>query len=208
MTHIIRLIRLLYYYLFKDSYGEFHKTSRIGKNVKIGNKRNLFMEEHTNIDADSRIMNGRARFVIKKWSGAAVGLLVVTGSHMSLIGRPFRFVTNSIKDKLDQRKEYDKEVIVEEDVWIGAHVTILQGVTVGRGSVVGAGSVLRKDTPPYSLVVGNPAKIVGYRFTPEEIIEHEKALYPESERIPLELLEKNYNKYIKAINTIKNYLKM
>jgi acetyltransferase-like isoleucine patch superfamily enzyme len=60
-------------------------------------------------------------------------------------------------------------IIVEDDVWIGYGSIILSGVTIGKGSVVGAGSVVTKDIPPYSIVGGNPAKVIKYRFS-EEII--------------------------------------
>jgi acetyltransferase-like isoleucine patch superfamily enzyme len=49
-------------------------------------------------------------------------------------------------------------IIIEDDVWIGTRCMILKGVTIGRGSVIGAGSVVRRDVPPYSLMVGNPAR--------------------------------------------------
>jgi acetyltransferase-like isoleucine patch superfamily enzyme len=49
-------------------------------------------------------------------------------------------------------------VIIEDDVWIGTRCLILKGVTIGQGSVIGAGSVVRRDVPPYSLMVGNPAR--------------------------------------------------
>ena len=85
-------------------------------------------------------------------------------------------------------------------------MTLLSGVHLNRGATVGAGSVVRTSIPPYAIVAGNPAKIVGFRFTPEEIIEHEKVLYPEEERLPLELLEKNYKKYfLDHIKEIKAY---
>ena len=51
-------------------------------------------------------------------------------------------------------------VIIEEDVWIGTRAVILKGVTIGRGSIVAAMSVVTKSVPPYSLVAGNPAKVV------------------------------------------------
>lgn len=56
-----------------------------------------------------------------------------------------------------------KEIFIEDDVWIGAGVNILSGVTVGKGAVIGAGSVVTKDLPPYSISVGNPAKVIKYR---------------------------------------------
>jgi carbonic anhydrase/acetyltransferase-like protein (isoleucine patch superfamily) len=68
-------------------------------------------------------------------------------------------------------------------------------VNIGRGAIVGAGSVCRFDVPPYAIVAGNPAKVIGYRYSPEEAIQHELALYPEGKRLSLALLERNYQKY-------------
>lgn len=151
-------------------------------------------------------MNGRARFIMKKWSGAAEQLMVITGNHMYIPGMVGQKVSDKIKDEQDINNEFDKDVIIDEEVWIGARVTILQGVHVRRGCDIGAGTVLRKSPPPYSIVIGNPAKVIGFRYTPEEIIEHEKKLYPEEERLPLSLLEKNYEKYfLSRIKEIKQF---
>lgn len=51
-------------------------------------------------------------------------------------------------------------IVIEADVWIGANAIVLKGVTLGRGCVVAAGSVVTKSVPPYSLVGGNPARII------------------------------------------------
>lgn len=56
------------------------------------------------------------------------------------------------------------DVIIGHDVWIGAEAIILSGVSVGNGSVIGARSVVTKSVPPYSIVVGNPARVVRQRF--------------------------------------------
>jgi maltose O-acetyltransferase len=53
-----------------------------------------------------------------------------------------------------------KAVIIEDNVWIGARVIILPGVTIGKGSTIGAGAVVSKNIPPYSVAVGNPARVV------------------------------------------------
>ncbi len=61
-------------------------------------------------------------------------------------------------------------ITVKDDVWIGYGATILSGVTIGQGAVIGAGSLVTKDVPPYAIVVGNPAKVLKYRFS-EDVIE-------------------------------------
>ena len=62
-------------------------------------------------------------------------------------------------------------VSIGNDVWVGADATILSGVTIGDGAIVGAHSVVARDVPPYAVVVGNPAKIVRYRFADDIIAE-------------------------------------
>ena len=56
----------------------------------------------------------------------------------------------------------EKEVIINDDAWIGFNASILKGTTIGKGAVIGACSVVTKDVPDYAIVVGNPAKIIGY----------------------------------------------
>jgi len=60
-------------------------------------------------------------------------------------------------------------VIIGNDVWIGAHALILSGVKIGDGAVIGARSVVTKDVEPYAIVAGNPARIIGMRFDQETI---------------------------------------
>ncbi len=60
-------------------------------------------------------------------------------------------------------------IIIGNDVWIGTGVTILSGVTIGDGAVIGANAVVSKDVPPYAIAVGNPARVVKYRFSSDVI---------------------------------------
>ncbi|MFA4870506.1 MAG: acyltransferase [Pedobacter sp.] len=53
-----------------------------------------------------------------------------------------------------------KQIVVSDDVWIGANSVITAGVTIGKHSVIGAGSVVTKDVPPFCIAVGNPAKVI------------------------------------------------
>ncbi len=61
------------------------------------------------------------------------------------------------------------DINIGNDVWIGYGVTILSGVNIGHGSVIGAGSVISKDVAPFSIVAGNPAKLLRMRFNPSQI---------------------------------------
>lgn len=56
------------------------------------------------------------------------------------------------------------DVVIGSDVWVCANTVILSGVTVGHGAVIANGAVVTKDVAPYSIVGGNPAKLIGYRF--------------------------------------------
>ena len=153
----------------------------------------IFLEEQTSIYEGSRFiispLGESGRFIMKAHSHAAQGLTVVTGNHIRQVGL-FNLEAAETHDY-----DVDKDVIVEEDVNIGVGVTLLSGVKVGRGASVGAGSVCVHNIPPYAIVMGNPAQVVGFVFTPEQIIQHEENLYSPEDRIPLERLQKNYQRY-------------
>lgn len=74
--------------------------------------------------------------------------------------------TNIIEylNKYDFKIKRKGQILIQNDVWIGKGAMILPSVTIHNGSVIGAGSVVTKDVPPYSIVAGNPAKVIKYRF--------------------------------------------
>lgn len=190
-----------------SSLGYAHKTAYIISPDLCTCPSKIFLYENTNIFAGAKfIINPEGddgKFIMKKNSGSAEGLTIITGGHQRKEGFTFKETIRGHK------YDIDKTIIVEEDVWLGANVTLLAGVTVGRGATVGAGSVCIKSVPPYAVVMGNPSKVVGFNFTPEQVVEHEKALYPEEERIPFDLLQKNYEKYfINRIKDIKQFTKL
>lgn len=60
-------------------------------------------------------------------------------------------------------------IIIQNDVWIGENVTIMAGVTIGNGAVIARNSHVVKNVPPFAVVGGNPAKVIGYRYSQEQI---------------------------------------
>ncbi len=69
------------------------------------------------------------------------------------------------------------DIIIDDDVWIGYRVTILSGVHIGQGAVIAAGAVVSRDVPPYAIVGGVPAKVMGKRFSADIIAELMKIDY-------------------------------
>ena len=111
-----------------------------------------------------------------------IGNKVIFGPHPTIITGDHRIdvIGKYIIDSHEKLPENDVPVIIEDDVWTGANITILKGVTIGRGSVIAAGAVVNKSCPPYSIIGGVPAKVLKFRFTIDEVIEHEKKLYPDN----------------------------
>lgn len=77
--------------------------------------------------------------------------------------------TNYNSGVLDDSSFQPAPIVIENDVWIASNVTVKEGVKINNGVVVAMGSLVSKDVPPYAIVGGNPAKIIKYRFSEEQI---------------------------------------
>lgn len=98
---------------------------------------------------------------------------IITGDHrIDIIGKYIIDVTTS-----EKLPENDEAVVIGDDVWCGANVTILKGVTIGHGSVVAAGAVVTQSFPPYSIIGGVPAKLIKMRFSEAQAKENDRILY-------------------------------
>lgn len=170
----------------RSKFGYLADSAKLIPPLKIDGHQNVFMYEDTKIE-NSTISAVLSKFIMKRGSAAAEGLSVHTGNHMQVVGKFYRTVTN--KDKIDSGKIFDKDIIVEEDVWIGCNVTLLAGAHLGRSSVIAAGAVVTTDIPPYCIAGGVPAKPIKFKWTIDQILEHESKLYPEAERFSREELE-------------------
>ena len=149
-----------------------------------GHTKNIYMYENVGIGPYAHLSTPNAKIVFKGDTVVAEHLTIHTGNHARIVGRYVSDITDN-----DKPEGYDHDVIVEKDVWIGSNVTIREGVHVGRGATIAAGAVVNKDVPPYSIVGGVPAKLIKFYWTIDQILEHEKQLYPESERFKLSDLE-------------------
>ena len=184
---IVRGIRYLYMDYIescnRDKFGYIAKDVSLIPPLRIDKPQNVFLYGDNGLN-NASIMVTNARFIMKPHSGAAEGLRVTTGNHAMIVGRFYRTITEKEKPV-----GYDKDVIVESDVWIGRNVTLLSGVTIGRGAIIGAGAV-SKDVPPYSVAVGVPAKPIKFKWSIDQIVEHELKLYPKEDRYSRQELER------------------
>lgn len=87
-----------------------------------------------------------------------IGNNVILAQHVGISGLNHGY--SDIHIPIRDQKCSIAEVVVEDDSWIGTNVVITAGVTIGKHSVVAGGSVVTKDVPPYTIVAGNPAKII------------------------------------------------
>lgn len=187
-----KLKKIFKFFPIKRALGGSGKNSRIEFPTYIAEPNAFYMEENTLLRKYAKIQNTpNEKVQIKKFSVIGMNCSIISNNHRSTVGIPQILLGAShINDS-------SSDLIIGEDVWVGINVTILQGAHLGRGCICGACSTVTKPVPPYALVVGSPAKIVGVKFTIEQIIEHEKALYKKEERFTREYLEELFEKYYK-----------
>ncbi|MBA2840764.1 acetyltransferase-like isoleucine patch superfamily enzyme [Methanococcus maripaludis] len=109
---------------------------------------------------------------IGKYCSFASGISITAGGEHDIDWvSTYPFIDRwNVKNLYSLKKpRYKGDIVVGNDVWVGNNVTILSGVTIGSGAVIGACSVVTKDIPPYAVAVGNPCKIIKYRFDKETI---------------------------------------
>ena len=133
-----------------------YKTISLGNDVFIGRNAH-FSAAIASIYIGNKVMFGP-------------GVTIRGGNHnISVVGE-FMY---DVKTKLSSD---DQDVIINDDVWVGANVTILKGVTVGKGSVIAAGAVVTKNVDEYTVVAGVPAKKIKSRFNEFDLNRHKEML--------------------------------
>lgn len=157
---------------------------------------NMYLDDYVIIQDGNNFISHTGKLIVKRYSVISSGCIIVPGTHKLKVGVPFYLAAqNHIGD-------IDYDIVIDEDCWIGAGSILLPNIHIGRGTVVGAGAVVTKDTLPYSVVAGVPAKVIGVKFDLQSCIEHEKCLYASTERLEVSYLEKLYKEKYSDLSTI------
>lgn len=181
-------------YIYPDicQLGRRGENARIIAPAQIAGAKNIFLGDNVSIGAFSVIFAPQTILTIKRNSYSGPRLFISTGNHYLKKGYFSRLLTD--EDKRRDGVSLNWNVTIDEDVWMGANVSILCK-HVGRGAVIACGAVCKKDVPPYAIMVGVPAKVLKFRFSIDEVLEHEAALYEPEERFSREELENIYKSY-------------
>jgi acetyltransferase-like isoleucine patch superfamily enzyme len=159
--------------------------------------KNVYLGRGVVIGYRCRFSAVHSRIVIRDRAGIAAECVIRTGDHnTSCIGRYMMDFTEA-----EKRPGDDRDVTIEEDVWVGTRCIILKGANIHRGAVVGAGSVIRGFVPPYSVVAGNPARVYRFRADVDSIVRHEEKLYPPEARLCPRALQQYQARYPNLYST-------
>lgn len=179
-------IKSLYYNAPPQEFGAFGEGSLIERPYKITIPENIKIGNDVSIRGFFTFIShkGGGNLIVKDHCDISQYFTVVTGNHTVIPQlNKWQVECNHLG-----AGDKEKDITIEEDVWIGIRVTILPGVTIGRGSIIGACSVVTKSIPPYSIAVGNPCRVIKKKFTIEQIRERESYLYDKSNRLSEEEL--------------------
>jgi acetyltransferase-like isoleucine patch superfamily enzyme len=163
---MLNKIRLFWYFFL------LHRWVRHGKNVHV-QLGCFFGGAEPEVTIGDRVGIGFNCFFLSK---CQIGSNILIGSNCHFVNRFDHRYDIVGKTMWDSGRGVAGNVIVKDDVWIGESATILAPVVIGRGSIVAAGSIVTSDVLPYSIVAGNPARLIKMRFSEEEIALHEARL--------------------------------
>lgn len=183
-------------YYRKDDFGAIGKNCYIGFDSVLIPK-NIFMEDNCIIQNRVNFISHKGKLTIKKYSVISSGCIIIPSTHLPSVGIPF------YDQALHHIGDEDRDVVINEDCWIGAGAILLPGCRIGRGAIVAAGAVVTKDVPPYGVVAGCPAKVIASKFTKEDILRHEKRIYQLSERLTVDEIDQIFSRFFAQKKVLK-----
>jgi len=212
----IWLVRLLKVIFLEVKYKKRNlkiSASSIAKDCSFGNRNTIYphvglnevsLGDFTYIAAYTNISKTK----IGKFCSIGPDVKIGVGKHPAssfVSTHPVFFSTLKQAQITFADKSYFNEfenIVIGNDVWVGANVIIMDGVTVSDGAIVAAGSAVTKDIPPYAIVGGVPAKIIKYRFEQGEIDELLKIKWWDRD---VEYLKRNYKKFHDIKKFVEQY---
>ncbi len=146
-----RLYKAARFFLAKRMLKKCGKKVNIESQCYIGSGKNIEIGAYSGIGQKCYL---QGEISIGKYVMMAPEVVILTIEHQfDNITKPMRF----------QGHKGGKPVVIENDVWIGHRVIILPGVQIGQGAIIGAGSVVTRNVKPFSIVAGNPARLIRKR---------------------------------------------
>lgn len=183
-------------FLLKKRLGYCGKDVVISLPCKMSTPSNVYMSDYSLIQPNCSFIMNKGKVYIGKWSTISSNCIIITDNHRPTVGINTRMLNRYfINDEI-------RDILINDDCWIGAGVTLMSGASLGRGSIAAAGALVNKPVPPYAVVAGVPAKIIASVFTKEQIVEHELHLYHENERMTRQKLDELFEKYFEGKKSI------
>ena len=166
---------------------DIHREHYLEGTIKIGN--NVLFAKNVFIDYSGEL-------IIHDNVGLANGVIIETHTH------------NIEKDKGGDAIPGKLEIAEGVKILSRAYIADTCHY-IGRHARIGAGTYVRNNIPPYAIVIGNPAKIVGFLYSPEEMTKFEETRYSIEKRTPIDMYEKQYEKYyLKKMKDIRGFIKL
>lgn len=155
----ISVFKHLAFYIVNNVVGKSKAT--IGKKNKIHSTAVFRQGERIFIGNNCLVNHNNVLQAGKKHGKIVLGDNVMTGPNVMM----FAFNHGSIKNGVPMiNQDYiDGDIIIEDDVWIGAGVVVLAGVRISKGAIIASNAVVNKDVPEYAVVGGVPARLLKYR---------------------------------------------
>lgn len=145
-------LEFLRYRCCKGIFKKCGEKVNVGTNARFGNGFDIEIGDYSGIGRDCKVP-----------SNTKIGNFVMMGPNVTIHSANHKYDNLEIP-MLQQGVIKYGSTIIEDDVWIGSHAIILPGLVIRKGSIIGTGSVVTKSFPEYSIIAGNPAKIIGSRL--------------------------------------------
>ncbi|MEW6989875.1 DapH/DapD/GlmU-related protein [Colwelliaceae bacterium 6441] len=158
LTILMSLPRFKLFNWFKSQFYCYFLKSRIGKNVIF--YPGVWIFPGVNIDIGDNVDIAK-QVLITTSGGVSIGARTLIGYRTQILSSN-HVIPDNLSKIFDSGHQH-KKVTIENDVWIGANCIILPGVYIGEGAVIAAGSIVTKNVEPFTIVAGNPAKIIRKR---------------------------------------------